>query len=236
MEEFAFHKALMGVWEFISRMNKYVVATEPWALAKREEDRPRLSVVLYNLLEGLRMVSTWISPVMPATGLAMHERLGLSPEDSARAAGPWGTLCPGTRVSESGTLFPRVEPKAEAAEPEETKALDPPVKEEIGLDVFSRVDLRVGTVLAAEKVKKADKLLALTVDLGEPAPRTVVAGIALSYKTEDMVGRQVVVVANLKPAKLMGVTSQGMVLAAKSDDGLCLAGFEGPVAPGTPLK
>ncbi|MFH2099846.1 MAG: methionine--tRNA ligase, partial [Pseudomonadota bacterium] len=235
MEEFAFHKALMGVWEFIGKMNKYVVSSAPWTLAKKEEDRPRMAVVLYNLLEGLRMTAAWIWPVMPGTALAMFERLGLPPGDAARGAGTWGSLSPGTKVSDPGALFPRVEYKAgeEAAAP---KALDPPVKEEIGMEDFARVDLRVGTVLAAEKVKKAKKLLALTVDLGEAAPRTVVAGIALSYTPEDMVGRQVVVVANLKPAKLMGVMSQGMALAAVSGGGLCLAGFDGPVAPGTPLK
>ncbi|MBW1989310.1 MAG: methionine--tRNA ligase [Deltaproteobacteria bacterium] len=235
MKTLAFHKALMAVWTFIGQMNKYIDDAAPWELAKKEkedkEQSPKLRLVLYELLEGLRHVAAWIWPVMPDTAEAMYGYLGLDPADARRDPGPWDGLAAGTRVKKPKALFPRVEYAPAERKPE---GPEPPVKEQIEIDDFARVDLRVATIVAAEKVKKADKLLKLTVDLGEE--RTVVAGIAKSYDPADLVGKQVIVVANLKPAKLMGVESRGMVLAAVSGESLVLASPEAPVPPGTPLK
>lgn len=238
MQGFEFHKALIAVWELISDMNKYVDTNAPWTLAKGEDDASKrhLSAVMYNLLEGLRVVAGLVYPVMPETAAKMHRHLGF--EDAAEKFWllenlTWGQTAPGRTLPKAITLFPRIEVKHndEDADPE-PKLTD--LKAEITIDDFVKVDLRVGTVIAAEKVPKANKLLKLKVDIGEI--REVVAGVALRYEPQDLIGKQIVLVANLKPAKLMGILSDGMILAATDADGPQVATFKTPVPNGTMLK
>jgi methionyl-tRNA synthetase len=242
MENFAFHKAMGAIWEFINQMNKYVDVTAPWMLAKNKSGRPQLEVVIYNLLEGLRVVAGLIYPVMPDTAATMTRHLGLDAEKpffKMKLVGNWKMLTPGIQLPKSTTLFPRIElqKKEAAVEMEESdKALSPPLKPEISIDNFSAVDLRVATVVKAEAIPRAKKLLKLEVDLGEPQPRTVVAGIAAAYDPDSLVGKQVIVVANLKPAKLMGVQSQGMVLAASNGQDTVLLTLDKPMLPGTTVR
>jgi methionyl-tRNA synthetase len=240
MESFEFHKALMAVWEFIGQMNKIIDTTAPWVLAKKKSGRKQLEILIYNLLEGLRIIAGLVYPIMPDTAATMQKHLGLSPDNSFYLLDrlrTWNLILPGTKLLKSIVLFPRIgmEAKIPESEPPSRKehaAMD--IKPEITLDEFGRIDLRVATVTYAEPIPKAKKLLKLEVDMGQK--RTLVAGIAEKYSPEELVGKQVIVVANLQPAKLMGVVSNGMVVAAVDDSGPVLATLEKMVAPGTPLK
>ncbi len=244
MEDFAFHKGLAAVWEFIGQMNKYVDVTAPWELAKQKPCRKQLKKVLYELLEGLRIVSGLIQPVMPQAAATMQKHLGLRTDTETDAPfftledlRRWGGLSPGTPLPKSITLFPRIDTRERdrpSASPAGETADVAPIKPEISIDALTQVDLRVATVLEAAPLPKARKLLKLTVDMGEK--RTIVAGVAAQYAPEALVGKQVVVVANLKPAKLMGVLSEGMALAAADDGGPSLITVDRPVKPGTPLS
>jgi len=238
---FAFHKALAAVWEFINLMNRTIDATAPWNLVKRSETRKELEAVIYELLEGLRVVAGLIQPVMPVTAAKMQAGLGLDPTPSGCAIEhlkQWGVLEPGSFVSKTEALFPRIETKpgrddaVKAGSPEPAPPL--PIKKEITIDELSRVDLRVATVVHAEAVPKAKKLLRIEVDMGEK--RTVVAGISETYAPDELIGKQVIVVANLKPAKLMGIESRGMLLAAVDSTGPTLTTVDRSVPPGTPLR
>jgi len=263
MENLENHKALSAVWNFISVMNKYVVINTPWELAKTDNGRARLNEVMYNLLEGLRIISGLLWPVMPKTADKIRKILGL-PETglyvTLEQINTWGGIAPGTAVGQPIALFPRIDktdaPDArkadgDAALAKNTSDANPAttssttgipdtvapisIKSEITFDDVAKLDLRVATVVAAEKIPKADRLLKLCVDLGMET-RNIVAGIAESYTPEEMVGRQVVIVANLKPAKLRGVASQGMLLAAVSDKGAAVITTEKSTAPGTIVK
>ncbi len=263
MESLETHKALSAVWNFISIMNKYVVTNAPWELAKANAGRDRLNEVMYNLLEGLRIISGLLWPVMPETAEKMLQILGLSattPYAELDWINTWGALAPGTAVDKPIALFPRIE-KADASDTRKTadaacsangasdadhsatstitaipNMVSPvSIKPEITFDDVAKLDLRIATVVSAEKIPKADRLLKLCVDLGTET-RTIVAGIAGSYPPEALVGRQVVIVANLKPVKLRGVTSQGMLLAAVSDQGAVVITTEKPTMPGATVK
>ena len=240
MESFEFHRALMAVWEFIAQMNKTIDVTAPWVLAKKKSSHKQLEAVIYNLLEGLRIISGLIYPVMPDTAQNMQKHLGLKPDrpfyhlDHLKT---WGTIPSGTALLKSVALFPRVEIAEKATDSDHQTQEGPTalnIKPEITIDEFSRIDLRVATVVHAEQIPKAKKLLKLEVEMGQK--RTLVAGIAEQYAPEDLIGKQVIIVANLKPAKLMGVVSNGMVVAAVGESGPTLATLEKPVTPGTPLK
>lgn len=251
MGAFRFHKALAVVWELVSYANKYIVTNEPWALAKDEAQSNRLDTVLYNLAECLRLLALLIKPVMNDTAVKMAAGLGLDPTSpiltSLGAGGAWNAIPAGTTLGESIALFPRMDVKKDENTPvkegkkktkkQEKKTPESEISEDglMGFDAFQKFDLRVADVVAAEKIKKSDRLLKLTVNA--PEERIIVAGIAEYYTPEDMVGRKVIVVANLKPAKLMGVQSQGMVLAAKYKDGdketLVLSGIQGDAPAGT---
>jgi methionyl-tRNA synthetase len=240
MESFEFQKALVTVWEFIGQMNKTIDVTAPWVMAKKKSSHKQLAAVIYHLLEGLRIISGLIYPVMPDTAKKMQQHLGLDPDDSfydLEQLRTWNAIAPGTTLLKSVALFPRIEMDESvsdsASEPKEKHAVME-IKSEITLDEFSRIDLRVATVVHAAPIPKAKKLLKLEVDMGQK--RTLVAGIAEKYTAEEMIGKQVIVVANLKPAKLMGVVSNGMLLAAVDDSGPTLATLEKPVEPGKPLK
>ncbi|HSO19463.1 MAG TPA: methionine--tRNA ligase [Desulfosarcina sp.] len=240
MQTFAFHKGLSAVWEFITHMNKYVDVTAPWMLAKSKASRKQLETVIYNLLEGLRIISGLIYPVMPDTAATMQKHLGLAGNDDffkLNRLTVWRGLPAGVKLRKSVTLFPRIDPDSIHHRPstsQVTSTMDKPLKPEITTDEFARIDLRVATVVAAEPVPRAKKLLQLEVDLGER--RTIVSGIAGSYTPEELVGKQVIVVANLKPAKLMGVLSKGMLIAATDDAGVTVAPLDKTVKPGTPLS
>jgi methionyl-tRNA synthetase len=251
MDSFQFHKALFIVWEIIGAANKFVVAHEPWALAKDPAKAQELDRVLFTLSQLLAFVAVLVWPVMPETAERMAGVLGLhmiEPGMIAKITASGHLLPAGTQTHQPPALFPRIDTakvKAKAAKAEhkaagpkkkakKKAAPEPPA--EITIDEFARVQLKTATVLAAEAVPKADKLLKLTVDAGEAEPRTVVAGVARHYAPEELVGRQVVIVANLKPAKLMGVTSQGMVLAAVDGKSLCLVSPSQATKPGSPVR
>jgi methionyl-tRNA synthetase len=240
MESFQFHNALQAVWKFISEMNKYVDVTAPWELAKKKSSRKSLAVVIYNMLEGLRIISGLIYPVMPDTAAKMQKHLGLDPKrpfyllDQLKT---WKSIKPGTRLPKSVVLFPRIDPTEKAADPlvkPQAAVSRPEIKPEITLEDFSRIDLRVATVVHAERIPRAKKILKLEVDIGQK--RTIVAGIAQNYTPEELIGKQIIIVANLKPAKLMGIVSNGMLIAAVDDCGPILAALDKPVEPGTPLR
>ena len=239
MTECQFHKALASVWELVSAMNKYIVANEPWTLAKDPARKGDLGTVLYELLEGIRFVAGLIWPVMPETSAKIIAALGLEmPEKgffSLDAIRPWGQIPRGITLAKPQILFPRVDVEKKAAEPPAPKPLKPALKEEITIDDFSKIDLRAGKILSAERIEESDKLLKLQVNLGTQT-RQIVAGIGKSYTPEEVVGKEVIVVANLKPVKLMGELSEGMVLAASVKKNLVLSGFNGSPKPGCPIK
>ncbi|MBW2108193.1 MAG: methionine--tRNA ligase [Deltaproteobacteria bacterium] len=238
--EFAFHRALMAVWEFINRINKYIDVTAPWELAKKKSQHGLLGVVLYNILEGLRVIAGLLYPIMPRASVVMQEHLGITAAQGFQTLASlktWGTTQPGVTLPKTVTLFPRIDLKQmqPTGEGHERDVRGGPVPEEIPMETFQQVVLQVATVLDAEPVPRSKNLLKLQVDAGEP--RTVVAGIARSYAPRDLIGKQVVLVANLKPVKLMGVLSQGMILAAGTDHGTCrLLTVDGPVEAGTRIK
>lgn len=229
MDNMDINTAIKQVWSLISRTNKYIDETAPWALAKDPAKKARLNTVMYNLAETLRIVAILISPYMPNTAPKVWSQLGLGTNFAAATlsdAQGWGRIPAGTKVSKPEPIFPRIEdkPAEQAAEPAaekktEVKAEVPAedITPEITIDDFAKMDLRVVKVLAAEKVKGADKLLMLTVDLGTEQ-RTIVSGIAKHYTPEELVGQNVVMIINLKPAKIRGIVSRGMVLAASSGD------------------
>ncbi|MDI6687300.1 MAG: methionine--tRNA ligase [Desulfobacterales bacterium] len=243
MENFAFHKALVVIWELISKMNRYVDVTSPWVLAKKKSSQKQLQVVISNLLNGLGVIAGLVYPIMPDTSAAMQKHLGMDPDmikkgrfNNLDILKAWKIIKPGMQLPKSITLFPRIDlKKNKAAEQKESAAGDllSVLKTEIPMEAFGAIDLRVATVLSAELIPRAKKLLKLEVDLGEK--RTLVAGIAASYKPEDLIGKQVIVVANLKPAKIMGIVSNGMVLAAVDDNGCSLVTADRNVKPGTPV-
>jgi len=239
MEKFEFHKALIAVWEFISRMNKYVDITAPWELAKKKSSRKQLEAVIYNLLEGLRVISGLIYPVMPDTSANMQKHLGMNPDESyyrLEILKKWGTIKSGIKLPKSVTLFPRVDLKKNelySGENSSEKIL-PELKPEISMEEFNKVDLRIATVVHAEVIPRAKKLLKIEVDSGKKL--TIVAGISEGYNPDDIIGKQVIVVANLKSAKIMGILSKGMLLAG-FDGNICALGtVDKKIKPGTSLS
>jgi methionyl-tRNA synthetase len=235
LNNFEFNRALEAIWNLIKVCDQYIDKTAPWTLAKKLEDRPRLETILYRAAETLRLLSLAIYPFMPETAEEMSKQLGAAVnfakpvlEDEVR----WGGLPPGTRIAKGKSLFPRIDathPQGEHRVSQESRtqptpqpaspaaaaggSAPPPAVQQITIEEFQRLDLKVARVLAAERVPRSDKLIKLQVDLGTEQ-RQIVAGIGKKYEPEALVGRRIVMVANLKPAKLMGIESQGMVLAA----------------------
>lgn len=253
MEDMQLSLTIKKVWAFISRANKYIDETAPWALAKDPAKKQELANVLYNLTEALRVISVLISPFMPTTAVRIWQQLGLAQDfASVRTEDieQWGGVPAGLHVGTPEQLFPRIEvekeeaaPQPAAAKQEKKEKKDKKDKQAqealpegiISIDTFGKVQLRVAEVKAAEPVPKADKLLKLTLSLGEGAPeRQVVSGIAPWYAPADLVGKHVVLVANLKPAKLRGVRSEGMILAA--GDGKDLKILEVDMPAGTEVR
>lgn len=216
-------QALEYVFELIRRANKYIDETTPWILAKDESKKARLGTVLYNLAESLRFASVMISAFLPETSKKINEQINTA-EISWESLKSFDGIKAGTKVVKADNLFPRIDVDKKLEELEALKAAQTPakreitpIKEEITIDDFEKVDLRVVKVLACEPIKGAKKLLKLKVDLGGEE-RQVVSGISKFYKPEEIVGKNVVLVANLKPAKLRGELSQGMILCAATDD------------------
>jgi methionyl-tRNA synthetase len=220
LEKLDFAAYIQSVMRLVSRANKYIDETQPWLLAKDEDNKKRLGTVLYNLVETIRIALIMLAPAMPTLPARANQQLNIFDDPKVlkwEEAGTWGLTPAGSNVSRGPALFPRIELK----EPEEESAAEKLPKEQevpaedyyIDIEDFARVDLRVATVIACEKMKKADKLLILTLQVGEEQ-RTVVSGIAKAYEPEQLIGKKVVLVANLKPVKLRGVLSQGMILAA----------------------
>jgi methionyl-tRNA synthetase len=248
-EAIDFSGALAEVWSWISQLNQRIVAVEPWTLAKDPSRRAELEAFLYRLLEGVRLVALLASPVMPRAVGRIFGMLGLADATPGPAELEWGRLEPGTPLGAVEPLFPRIEKdgkkkghkKKESGVSETTPpvAAKPaaPADEPDRIDIadFARLELRAAKVIAAERVEGSKKLLQLQVDLGSET-RQVVAGIAQTHAPEDVMGKTVVLVANLKPAKLMGVESNGMVLAGSVDGKAVLCQFESEVAPGTKVR
>ncbi len=247
MESWHNADAAETVMALAKRCNKYIDETAPWTLAKNEDDRDRLEAVLYNLLECIRILGTLLSPFMPSTSKAIHAQLQVDDTVTGADALTHGTV----REYAVGTptpLFARLDTEKvlaetpaeqQAAEEEKQKAEGIAFLSEIGIDDFAKVDLRVAEITACEPIKKAKKLLRLTLDDGTPTPRTVCSGIAPWYTPEQLIGHSVVLVANLKPATLCGVESRGMILAAseaKEDGGENVRVlFADGIAPGSPI-
>ena len=257
MDHMELNQAIKDVWNLIGRANKYIDETAPWILAKDPAQAERLQAVMYNLAEALRIVAILIAPFVPVTAPKIYEQLGLGkPESFFMADAVWGKLATGTKVQKGEPLFPRIEVteagetviaatkktaakaiKAEAPKAEAKKEAKPAAAAdgEITIDDFAKIDLRVATVVAAERVPKTDKLIKLQVKIGDEE-RTIVSGIAQHYEPENLIGKNVIVIANLKPAKLRGIESRGMVLAASDGEGnLVLADAPG-IASGSKVK
>lgn len=222
MDDMKINDAINDVWALIRRSNKYIDETTPWVLAKDDAQKERLQTVLYNLLDSMRIIATLISPFMPASAVEMWKQLGLGDFAAAniQAAQVWGNYPADTKVCKGHALFPRYDLEEEIAENEEEKkeaqacpAAKEPTKPEITIDDFAKCDLRVGKVIACEKIPKAKNLLKFQIDLGTET-RQIVSGISQHYAPDDLIGHCVVVVTNLKPVKLCGVESNGMILAA----------------------
>jgi len=235
MEEFAFQRALGAIWEFLGVVNRYVDATAPWALAKDPSKRGRLDTVLYALAESLRAIGILIEPFLPEAAGKIRAAVGGGPARLSDLA--WGRLAPGTAVHKVSGLFPRIEPDKSSLSPQgrEPGEGSSTGAARIPMADFAKVELRVAEVLAAERLPKSKKLLKLTVKVGDET-RTVVAGIAEQYEPGSLVGRKVVIVANLQPATLMGVESNGMVLAAEHEGTLALLTLDKDVPPGSQVK
>ena len=242
---FDFSSALRDVWSLISDLNKYIVTREPWALAKKPDRRPLLDATLYNAADVLRIVAALVEPVMPTTTARIRKTLGIGSESWVDLKP--GALKPGTALGTIAPLFPRMEhtveelrqmadspsPQSPAPTPQSPAAA---ADNKITIDDFMKIDLRTAKVLAAEKVPNSKKLIKLSIDVGTEQ-RTLVAGIAEAYEPEQLVGRTIVMVFNLKPAKLMGIESNGMVLAASPEGGKpTLVGFSSDVPPGVRVR
>ena len=243
MRSFQVAQGLESLWEFVRGLNKYIDASAPWVLNK-EGRTGQLQTVMATILGGLRKVALAIWPVMPEASTSMMEQLGttLAPEreDLDQEAQAWSFLDPGTQLARTSNLFPRKDPpdlekKAEPGQ-KEVQPKDQEQRSFIEFADFQKMELKIGTVMRAEAVKKADKLLKLEVDLGEEQPRQVVAGLAEHYGPDELPGTQVVMVANLKPRKLRGIESQGMVLAVHDPSGLKLVTPSESVQPGAKVS
>ncbi len=238
LEKMQISPVIKEVWSFISRANKYIDETAPWVLAKDPEKKQELANTMYNLMESLRIISVLISPFMPVTARRIWKQLGIeqSFEDvRLEDIKTFGGIPAGMHIGEAEQLFPRIEvEKTEAPAKEKVSKKNAPKQaeeknsDEITFDTFSKIHLKVVKILAAEKVENADKLLKVTVDLGDEQ-REVVSGISKYYEPDDLVGKNVVMVINLKPTKIRGIMSQGMILAASKDDALKVVSVDMPV-------
>ncbi len=238
-DELAYNKILQKIWELVDTTNQYIDKTGPWNLAKIDEGKERLKTVMYNSAESLRVLGILLNPFMPRSTESLMKQLGVEAsveEQGMKSINEWGRLKPGSQTQKAKQLFPRIEDKqAEKILAELAASKEEKQDNLITIDEFMKVELRTGKILEAEKVKKSKKLIQLKIDIGTET-RQVLAGIAESYEPEDLIGRTVIIVANLKPAKLMGIESQGMVLAASNDGEILLAGFDQELGQGIQVR
>jgi methionyl-tRNA synthetase len=239
MDELAFSRALEALWKLLNEASQYLVTREPWKVVKEEGPTEKLSRILWNGLEAVRIVATGLLPFMPKIAPQILAAIGVAEVPASLTAMEWGGTPNSVELPEPSPIFPRIDKKeylgaAKAPEP----AIKPARSEKpvIAIDKFFETELKVGTIQTAERVPKSEKLIKLSVDLGEEGPRQIVAGIGLAYQPEELVGKQVAVVANLQPAKLMGIESQGMVLAASIDGKPVLLHPDKQVPAGTQVK
>jgi methionyl-tRNA synthetase len=253
-----FSRALEAIWQVVQIANQYVDKTAPWNLAKNESDADQLNTVLYYMAETLRCLALAISPFMPTSAQSICTQLGISLDFNAtllRSPLSWGDMKAGTVIHKGTSLFPRIESKPQGVKTvSETPATPQPIPAtstptptvspvapaqtpppQITIDEFMKIQLKTAKVISAERVPKSEKLLKLQVSLGSEQ-RQIVAGIGKKYEPESLVGKTIIIVANLKPAKLMGIESQGMVLAAGDSEVRGLATILEEVDPGTKVK
>jgi methionyl-tRNA synthetase len=259
LEQLEFNRALEAIWHVVQLANQYVDKTAPWALVKDERNAGQLRTVLYTMAETLRCLSLATYPVIPKSAQSICSQLGIPAEFTnplLRNKIEWGGLKPGTIIHKGPSLFPRIESKPGArpvsessspAQPTSTApiptgtplptppAAAPTVSPHITIDEFMKIQLKTAKVLSAERVPKSEKLIKLQVSLGTEQ-RQIVAGIGKKYEPDALVGKTIVIVANLKPAKLMGIESQGMVLAAGDTDVRGLLTILEEIDPGTKVK
>jgi len=261
-DQMDFANALTSIWELVNRANKYIDETMPWILAKDEKQKGRLNTVLYNLLEVIRIVTVMIAPAMPSLPEKVWAQIGLKDVSALSwTETEWGKTRPGQVVCKGKSLFPRIEVKeneavtagegmsktqtaVQKAKEQNTQEQTGTIKQsgekpmestQISIEDFAKIDLRVAEVIACEKVEKADKLLKLEIKIGEEK-RTIVSGIAQHYTPEELVGKKIIVVANLQPAKLRGIVSEGMLLAASNGDTLEVVTLEKDLPTGSKVK
>ena len=241
MNGFRAAEAIGEIWNLVRRSNKYIDETMPWALAKEEAQKPRLQTVLYHLVEAIRIIGVLLGSLMPETSEKILAQIGAE-EVSFDSIQTFGKTKVGSRVGEAAVLFERLDEKKVLEElAGETKQEKPqPSKEQpesdyITIDDFAKVEMKVGEVLESKKVEGADKLLVSQVKIGEEV-RQIVSGIAKYYDPADFVGKKVIVVTNLKPVKLRGVLSEGMILAASEGGKLCICTPDGDIAPGAEVR
>jgi methionyl-tRNA synthetase len=243
-EQLDFAGALSRIWAAVSKLNQRIVVNAPWEMAKDPQKSGQLDFLLYDLLDRVRLIAALLHPAMPRAAGRIFRMLGLPDRDPVREDLAWGRLEPGSPLGAVEPLFPRIEKETTVSDSkppqtppavDTTQAAPPPVADKLDIADFARVELRVGRIQSAEKVAGSKKLVKLMVDLGGEV-RQLVAGIADAYAPESLPGKTVAVVANLKPAKLMGVESNGMVLAASLDGKAVLCTFDGEVPPGTRIK
>lgn len=247
MDQFSFNLALENIWTLIKRTNKYVDETEPWILGRDKNKKKRLEEVIYHLCESLRITAILLYPFMPSTSVKIWKQLGIEddiekmsiPEDTS-----WGRMKADIIVKENKSLFPRIDEKTTGITDRgipnkldcvEKKKVAEPQKPIISISEFQKIDLRVGRVISAEKVEGASKLLKMCVDF-ENEQRTLVAGIKEFYNPEEVVGKNIVVVYNLAPAKIRGIESQGMLLAASNEEGVVLLTTDRDISPGSKIR
>jgi methionyl-tRNA synthetase len=250
LEKLDFSAYLISCTRLISRANKYIDETEPWRLAKDEKQKDRLGTVLYNLIECIRIAIVLMAPTMPRLPERVNKQLNIFDdiqELTWQSAGEWGISRPGSQVKKGEILFPRID--FQQMEDKKLAELNEQVnknqnadvdqttneKEYISIDDFARLNLRVAEVISCEKMEKADKLLILKVKIGEEE-RTIVSGIAQHYSPEQLIGKKVVVVANLKPTKLRGTLSEGMLLAASDENTVEVLMIQSDIASGNRVK
>jgi methionyl-tRNA synthetase len=252
MEDLGFHKALMALWDLIGRVNKYIDSMAPWVLAKSDKDR--LGTVMFHIFETLKIIAALLWPFMPESSQKLQDQLKLPNRESPKTMDMirlWGEDKPVGSIKRASALFPRIETeKPIGKEPSKSKKASPKKSkgkkamqddkaperktDMITFEEFQKIDLRIGTVTHAEAVPGSKKLIKLSVDVGEP--RTVVAGILGHYTADELMGKQVVLVSNLKPAKLMGIESQGMVLAAEDQGGVRLLAPDKEMKAGSKVR
>ena len=253
MDDLKISDALDEIWKLVGRANKYIDETTPWALSKDESKKERLASILYNLCETIRIISVLISPFLPSTSPKINSQLGIDKSLTTwESLDGFGKFKPGVKVKRGEVLFPRIDVKgklaeldkirekqeSEARKEDATSGRDnkaEQTKPEITMDDFAKLDLKTAKVIACEKIKGSDKLLKLQLDVGGET-RQVVSGIAKQYTPEDMIGKTVILVANLKPIKLRGEDSFGMILAAEGDGKLSLVTMDSDIAPGSSVR